>query len=84
MAFGDTRVANHDNRADGKSYAFGFVYFNDGRRVAYTADEFGVPTIHAQVTGGRDYPTGDMIADAQDYLAREFGTDRRHVAVNND
>lgn len=81
MAFGDTRVANYDNRAAGKSYAFGFVYFNDGRRVAYTTDEAGAPTIHARVTGGREYPTGDMIADACDYLAREFG---EQVTVNND
>lgn len=54
----------HDDRGDGGEYHFGFVYFVDGKRVAYTT-EHGVV---ADVTGGWGAITSEHVREAKKYL----------------
>jgi hypothetical protein len=45
-----THATSHDNRSGDDSHPFGFVYFDDGRRIAY-AEGFDPSTMG---TGGWD------------------------------
>jgi len=78
---GEARAIQHDNRVSGSAYAFGFVYFTNSTRVAYTTDDEGVPTVHVQVNGGWGEITLAMAEDAMAYLTRKFG---KPAKVNNE
>lgn len=56
-------ATGYDNRGD-IEVAYGFVYFSDGRRVAYTSTD-GVVT---SATGGWPAVTGEHVAVAEEYL----------------
>ena len=57
------RVTEHDDRGD-SGYLFGFVYFSDGRRVAYTSTHGVV----SDATGGWGAVTAAHAKAAEDYL----------------
>lgn len=57
------QVDSYDNRG-GDEVAYGFVYFTDGRRVAYTSSNGVV----GEVTGGWPGITADHESAAIDYL----------------
>lgn len=60
----------HDNRGGG-DYAYGFVYFNDDRRVAYTSSPDEGPVVHSGVTGGWDPITLNHVKAAEKFLKSE-------------
>ncbi len=59
-------VQNRDNRG-GDDVQFGFVYFSDGRRVAYTS----LDGVHEDATGGWEPVTPTHIRLAVDFLRKD-------------
>lgn len=61
----ELEVTYHDDRAgdNPEGIHFGFVYFNDDRRVAYTDEG-----VEADVTGDRRHVTATHVALAKAYL----------------
>lgn len=60
------QVTGYDNRGDGE-VAFGFVYFSDERRVAYTTNDGVV----ADATGGWPAVTATHVRLATEHLRAE-------------
>lgn len=59
----------YDNRGD-SAYAYGFVYFNDDRRVAYTSGPEG-GQVHIDANGGWGEVTTVHAKVAEEYLKKE-------------
>lgn len=67
------KAVEHDNRGD-DTHPYGFVYFDDDRRVVYAKDlgeHDGVST----GTGGWPAVTMAHVKEAQRYLAEVYGSD---------
>jgi hypothetical protein len=71
------KVVSHDNRGE-DDVPFGFIYFNDGRRVTYVCSEV------RNGTGGWDSITPAHKRVAQIYLDRLGYPDWKHTAAELD
>lgn len=59
-------IDSRDNRAMSDEFAFGYVYFKDGRRVAYTYNG-----VEGDITGGWEAVTSAHVEAAESFLKRE-------------